>query len=228
MKNNNKNNRHMKAIISSKFIFIFSFISLFAITSIYAQNPNRIDEVKESKCMRKNYCDEDFGDYDYRSQSSYGEFSPGDTVRSKFIVYSGQDYRLFACGAPDLGDIQFKVIEPVKKTNRVIKDIQKQEVVEYEVDDWGDAKVDENGEMIIKSKKTVRDTVWARETVISEKIVFDSMNNDQNQLFWEASIMKTRRLIIEVVIPEGDRSVYECVNIYIGRMQSKSRKFFQY
>ncbi|HBF87335.1 MAG TPA: hypothetical protein DDX39_01745 [Bacteroidales bacterium] len=218
----------MKAIFSKKFIFIFSFISIFAATSIYSQNPTRVEEVKESKCMRKDFCSEDFGEYDYRSQSSYGEFSPGDTVRAKFIVYSGQDYRLFACGHPDLGDIQFKIIEPIKKTNRVIKDIQKQEVVEYDLDEWGDAKVDENGEMIVKRKYTKKDTIWARETVISEKIIFDSMNNKTSQLFWEASVVKTRRLIIEVLIPEGDKSIYDCVNIYIGRMQTRNKKFFQY
>lgn len=216
----------MKSILTNKFSVVFVALSLFAISNITAQNPNRIEEAKESRCVKKTYCRLDMGDYDYRSQSSYGEFNPGDTVRTKFIVYSGQDYRLFACAHPDLGDIQFKVIEPIKETKRIITDIQKQEIVEYELNEYGDAKVDENGNMKVVRKYTKRDTIWGRETIIKEKLLFDSANNSKNALYWEQSIKKTKRLIIEVIVPEGDRSIFECLNIYVGRMQSKSKAFY--
>lgn len=202
-------------------IFFITIFAAWIITDSYAQNPNRIEQAKESRCARKYFCEDFYGDYDYRGQSSYGEFSPGDTVRVKIIVYSGQDYRIFACGHKDLGDIQMKIIEPVKTSNKVVKDVKKEEIIEYEQDEYGSYKVDDQGKMIIKTRKTVYDTIYERQTVIKEKLLFDSMNNKDNLSYWDTTVKSTKRLVLEVIVPDGDKDIFDCVNVYIGRMASR-------
>ena len=209
-------------------IFLIT-LGVWTIGVSYAQNPNRIAESKESRCSTKSFCEDFYGDFDYRGQSSFGEFAPGDTLRSKIIVYSGQDYRIFACGQKDLGDIQFKVIEPIKEYKTVVKDIKKEDVIEYELDEWGGFKVDEQtGEMIVKSKTVKYDTIYEKQTLLKESLIFDSMNNKNNSSFWGTTVKKTKRLVVEVVIPAGEEDFRDCVNIYVGRMQSASKSFSRY
>ncbi|OFX61494.1 MAG: hypothetical protein A2046_06625 [Bacteroidetes bacterium GWA2_30_7] len=195
---------------------------------LYSQNPNRVEQTKESRCATKSFCEDFYGDFDYKGQSSYGEFAPSDTLRSKIIVYAGQDYRIFSCGHKDLGDLQFKIIEPIKEFKTVIKDIKKEDVIEYEVDEYGSFKVDDQGEMIVKSKTVKYDTIYEKQTLLKENLIFDNMNNKNNSAYWDSTVKKTKRLIVEVVIPAGEESFKECVNIYIGRMVSANKKFSQY
>lgn len=208
-------------------IFLIS-IGVWACGALFAQNPNRVEQAKESRCATKSFCEDFYGDFDYRGQSSFGEFAPGDTLRSKIIVYSGQDYRIFACGHKDLGDIQFKIIEPVKEFKTVVKDIKKEDVIEYEVDEYGSFKQDANGEMIVKSKKVKYDTIYEKQTLLKENLIFDSMNNKNNSSYWATTVKKTRRLIVEVVIPPGEEDFRDCVNIYVGRMVTAGKNFSRY
>jgi hypothetical protein len=207
---------------------IVLLITLWSFSDLLAQNPNRVVESKESRCSKKFFCEDFYGEYDFRGQTSFGEFKPGDTIRSKIIVYAGQDYRIFACGHKNLGDLRFKVIEPIKETKKVVKDIKKEDVIEYELDEYGSAKYDDKGEMIVKSKRVRYDTIYERQTTIREKQIFDNMNNKNNASFWEVSCSKTRRLVVEVIIPEGDPEIFDCVNIYVGRKTTSSKKMSQF
>lgn len=211
----------------NKVVLLVIFISGVCGVS-YSQNPSRIEEAKESRCSKKIYCEDIWEDFDYRSQSSFGEFAPGDTLRAKIIVYSGQDYRIFACGDQKLGELQMKIIDPVKETKRVIKAINKRDTVEYKLDEYGNTAIDANGDPIVLSKKTLNDTIWERITNIKEKELFNSLNNKDNAQYWQKSITKTQRLVVEVVVPDGDKTQLECVNIYVGRMISKNKKMSSY
>lgn len=216
----------MKSGIMNRIILIA--LGVFAFGISYAQNPNRVEEVKESRCATKTFCEDFYGDFDYRGQSSYGEFNPGDTLRSKIIVYAGQDYRIFACGHADLGDIQYKIIEPIKEFKTVVKDIKKEDVIEYEIDEYGSFKQDANGEMIVKSKTVKYDTLYEKQTLMKENLIFDSMNNKTNSSFWATTVKKTKRLVVEVVVPAGEEDFKDCVNIYVGRMVTANKNFSRY
>ncbi len=198
-------------------------------------------------CARKKFCDkDDYGNYDYRSQSSYAILSPGDTARASIVIYSRQDSRILVCYDPDLGNVQYKIFHPKRITRTVIKDIDKTET-EIEVykrdedgnpvqmvDEWGDPVYDENYNPVyeIDHYETVveYDTIWQKERVVEETLIFNSGKDGTAKPYWEGlNVKKTKRLIIEVIIPEGDRSIEGCVNIEVGHRQAQEdKRFYRY
>jgi hypothetical protein len=87
-------------------VFIFSLMLVFFYSNLFSQ------------CDHKTICKEDFGDFDYSSQSSYAKLSPGDTATVKIVVYSGKAYRIIVCGEKSLGDFKYKIVTPVRKGKR--------------------------------------------------------------------------------------------------------------
>lgn len=192
-------------------------------------------------CARKNFCDNDlFGDFDYRSQSSYAVLIPGDTARTSIVVYSKQTTRILVCNDPVLGEVHYKIYETKRVTEKSIVEINTTEYEEpvYKYDEYGQPiqKVDEwTGEPLydpvtwdpvyeIEEYKTIveHDTVWKTERVVKEIEIYDSRNHDS---VWQEDINNTRKLIIEVIIPEGDKSTEGCVSVLVGYKPIEDRGF---
>ncbi|MCX7862947.1 MAG: hypothetical protein N2449_08120 [Bacteroidales bacterium] len=177
-----------------------------------------------AQCERKNYCDDYMEDYDYRSQSSYAKLSPGDTASVNIVLYGNQKYRIFVCNDPKLGNVQWKVVQPERKTKRTIDKIKKDTIITYETNEYGDYKTDKNGELIIKSRQVVIDTTWITERISVDKILFD--NKQQNkQPYFEITPQKSSRYIVRVQIPSGDPNYAGCVNVYVGRKELGGKNF---
>lgn len=202
-------------------------------------------QLNAQNCARKaqKFCpEEQYGDYDYRSQSSYAVLAPGDTARASIVVYSKQDTRILICSDPALGDVNYKIFDPKRVTKRSIKEVNKTETevpvyakdasgnLLQEKDEWGDPMYDyDTGEPVYKIERyesiVEYDTIWQTERVIKEEIVFDSAKSDKN--YWEElGTKKTKRLIIEVVVPQSDQSYEGCVNVEVGHKFSESKKTF--
>lgn len=199
-----------------KYIIFTIVLSSFSLQYINAQD-----------CLKKRFCDrEDFEDYDYRSQSYGAYLAPGDTSRVNFVVYSKQDFRVLVCGEGNLGDVQFRIIKPVREHVREIKTINEEEIIEYEMDEWGSELLDDDGNPVIKSKEVLRDTVWESKVEKKEIIIYDSKKSDET--YWEQKdITKTSRMFVEVIVPPGDPDNAGCVAIMIGRKFSRSRSFMK-
>jgi len=124
----------MKLKIFFNLIFISIILVIFSSSSI-SQN------CKKAFKMCK---PEDLGDFDYTSQTSYAQLSPGDTARVKIVAYSGKLYRILLCSEPDLKQVSFKIIKAVRK---------------------------ENDSFTVNKKG---DTTWTYKEYFEEKEVFDS------------------------------------------------------
>jgi len=221
----------MKNIIKLGIIFSFLFASFSPINS-NAQN-----------CSKKKFCGEEaYGNFDFRSQSSYAILSSGDTARASIVIYSKQDARILVCFDPLLGDVKWKIYEPVRYTKRSVKSIQKseEEIAVYardkfgdpiqEVDEWGDPRYNENYDPVYKVEKYETkvqvDTIWQTEKINTEKVVFD--NSKGGQPYWEAiNINTTKRMIIEVVVPKNENEFEGCVNVEVGHRTTSTKKTFK-
>lgn len=221
----------MKTIIKIGIIFTFILSSIAPISS-NAQN-----------CSKKKFCGEDsYGKFDYRSQSSYAILAAGDTARASIVIYSKQDARILVCADPLLGDVVWRIYEPLRYTKRTVKNIYRneEEIAVYEkdeygdpvqdIDEWGDPMYDENYDPVYKIESYQTsvdvDTIWQTERINTEKIIFDSSKNDKP--FWQRkSISKTKRMIIEVIIPETDDDYEGCVNVEVGNKASAKKKTFR-
>lgn len=175
-------------------------------------------------------CDNDFyGDYDYRSQSKFAELSPGDTSRLNIVVYSNQDFRIFICYDEELGPCKYRIVRRDRKSERIVKSIEEEIIIEYKTDEYGNELFDDDYNPIEVGRETVFDTIWETRKYFEEKVLFDSENNATDKPFWEKRIKKTHRLIIEVIIPEGGDSGYlGDVEIMVGRRSKISTKFKNY
>ncbi|ALO14948.1 hypothetical protein [Salinivirga cyanobacteriivorans] len=180
--------------------------------------------VRAQRCDDKDFCDKDlYGEYDYRSQSNYAQVYTGDTVRVKVVVYSGQNYRIFTCAERRLKDVFFRVIYPEKRFKRAFKEIKKKQVPIYEKDKDGNFLYDENGDRIKTGTIFANDTVWGRDLVTSESVVYDS--REAEEPYWEASIHKTRLIIIESIIPPFRKKRNGCIQIMVGRKYKNASQF---
>jgi hypothetical protein len=215
-----------KNIIIGFFIFTFQF-SAFSQTDGY-------------NCSRKNECDFDLGDYDYRTQSKFGIAYPGDTIVIKTVVYANKKYNFAICANPDLGDIKWKVVIPKRKTKRefvkVIADTLKTQKIkpanlnvdedtkEYLMENDEYYEYDYEGEPVYsKIEVEIIDTLWKTTTYTDEIKIFDNTKGTN----LGKSFKKTSRVFIYIYIPPGDEEEGYCYNAYIGRISMASRRTFK-
>ncbi len=178
-----------------------------------------------SQCIKKKYCSENEGDYDYASQSSFALLSPGDTSRATVVLYTNQTYRIYVCADEVLGDVKYQVILPERKTSRKIGEIRKDTSVTYKMDpNTGDYAYDDWGNMIVESKKVVLDTLWVTERYTFEKVLYDNKNNKGKE-YYDYTPAKSGRIQVKIQLPEGDPEDEACVNVYVGRRVVGSKNF---
>ncbi|MBE9468890.1 MAG: hypothetical protein IMY72_11320 [Bacteroidetes bacterium] len=178
------------------------------------------------RCDKKRFYDKkDLGNYDYRGQSSYSLLSPGDTVNLKIVVYSGQDYRIFAACDPTLGQVELKIIKQIKKRKKIIKQITSEEVPIYQKDEHGELVLDEWGDYIENGSKTLYDTIWGTKKYIETESIYSSINSSKP--FWDKKIKKTQVLIVKIIVPEGDGDIAGCSSILIGHKAARKKPKFK-
>lgn len=181
---------------------------------------------RKSDCELETETGEDiFADYDYRSQSAYAQLSPGDKQEIRFVVYRDKDYQVFTCQDFELGDVQFQIIKPVTRTERVIDRIDIKEEDVPELDEYGEQKYDENYNPIFKGKRKLYDTIWKTNRFVEEVVWFDSHNNDKGTKIWKFQCDKTTTLRARIIVPDGDPEYLGCVSVLIGFRQSAYKKF---
>ncbi len=193
------------------------------------------------KASQKNYCStEDLGkQYDFRGQSYYGSFAPGDTCRIKAILYSNNNIRITVCSDPKLGKIPFKVSRTIREYKRVIEKIvnRETEIPIYKTDkngnpiairdDWGRPKKDEFGdvEFVTLGYKTIMkpDTVWRTNRKTSEEILFDSRSNGS---VFDTKFKTTESIEIIFFVPPSSNPSLKTykgrVGLMIGRIFNPS------
>lgn len=200
----------------------------------------------QAQCNKKKFCDKEaYGDFDFRSQSSYAVLSPGDTARASIVVYSAQDARILVCSDPYLGSIRYRIYEPKRVTKRTVKDIRVEtletpiyKLDKYgnpiqEVDEWGEPAYDENWDPIYKiegtKRETIRDTIWQTERIVTEEIIYDNQKDGTAAPFWQQlNVPETKRLIIEVIVPDSENQIEGCVNVEVGhRYHNKNKTFYR-
>ena len=194
---------------------IVLLISCFS-SGLYAQ------DCEDAKIFKKKALE----GYTWTGQSAYARLSTGDTARMEIILYGDQEYKIYVGGEIQLGEIAFSVIEQVEKTKKIIKDIKEEEIVEYEVDEYGNEILDDNWEPIVASRKIVYDTIWEVQRYTVEKQLYHNsgdINNCFNKRFDE-----NKHYIIEVYIPRQEVIQYGCVSIMIGHRGVKENKFIHY
>lgn len=162
-------------------------------------------------------------DFDYRGQSLFLEMSNGDTTTLNVVLYSKQNYRIFVVGEQKLGKIDFNVIVPRKKFNRVMKDIKPKIVSIYKQDPNGFYLYNTDGERIFMGEITVMDTTWTRETSSIREMVYDSRNAEDN--YWMAKPNKTQLITIKLSIEDAERIQRGCIGVYVGREFSNAYQF---
>ncbi len=180
-------------------------------------------------CAKQTFCDPTaYGEFDYKSQTRSAILSPGDTVRTTVVIYSDQLTRILLCGDTKLGAIKFKLFEPVKEIKRYVKQVNKKEewIEEAQKDENGNPIKDDWGEPLIEEKLiTKSDTIWGRKLLIKEREVFDSQKNSTGKSYWQQEAKKSKRLVIEAIIPKGDPDISGCVNVRVGYKMKKKKQF---
>ncbi|MBI4646223.1 MAG: hypothetical protein HY738_06405 [Bacteroidia bacterium] len=227
--------------MKTKYFVRLSLILVFILSLIY--------NIQSQPCkFKKSDCEMDelgedvdiFGEYDYRSQSAYAQMSPGDKQEVRFVVYRGKDYQVFTCQDMDLGDVQFQIIKPQKRTERVIKDIKVTEETKYKTDEEGNIlyKKDEFSNDAIDEKTglpipeqvlgTVKkyDTIWETKQYTEETVWFDSNSNKEGTKIWKYdNVQQTTTLRARIIVPDGDPEYIGCVSILIGFRHTNYNKF---
>ncbi|MCX7955211.1 MAG: hypothetical protein N3A01_08510 [Bacteroidales bacterium] len=180
-----------------------------------------------SQCHKKDYCEDDyFENFDFRSQSSFSYLSPGDSAKVTVVLYNNQEYRIFVCNDPELGQVKWKILLPERVTKRTVKSIKKDTVITYETNEYGDYVVDEKGNFKIKSKYVRIDTVWNVERITTYKVLYKSEGTQQP--YFELKPQKTGSYIISVEVPTGKDQHYQgCVNVYVGRRELAKKRFIK-
>ncbi len=180
--------------------------------------------INAQRCGKKLLCDiEPDNSFDYRGQSTYAELYPGDTIRTKTVIYSGQIYDIFICGDPALGTVEFKIIKQHKKSRNVIEEISETEEILYKEDEYGEYEYDEYGDYIEIGRETIYDTIWKRERYIEEEILFNNLNNKEGTNRWKKNVTKTQTLIVEVIVP--DNASEGCADLLIGHKSRQKSSF---
>ncbi len=202
------------------YIIIFSLsIVLFSTNRLVAQ-----------ECQDGDYCEvEDMGDYDYYSQSVFGYAYPGDTVVVKTAIYAHKKYNIWVCGVPALGDLQWEVVKPVRKTKKVIVKTRTDTNVIYKMTtQWDDElgedveveMTDDDGNMIVDKVEITKDTIFKSVRYTDQVELFSSKKAPN----WEKGSRKTQRIWIKFVIPNTAEDDGGCYGVYIGRINTANGK----
>ena len=180
--------------------------------------------LSSQNCSKKKLASKDIRlDFDYRGQSLFMELGNGDTATLNVVLYSKQNYRIFVVGEQKLGKVDFTVIVPRKKFNRVVKDVNPKIVPIYKQDPNGFYLYNIEGERIFMGEITVMDTTWTRETTAIRELVYDSKNAEAP--FWMAKPNKTQLISIKVSIEDAERIQKGCIGVYVGREFSNAYQF---
>jgi len=206
----------MKKIIA--IIFGLS-ITILNVNNSFAQN-----------CQNDDYCEtDDMGKFDYAAQSVFGYAYPGDTVIIKTAIYANKKYNFWVCAVPELGDIKWEVIKPVRKTKKRIERIRVDTNIIYKMTtQWDDELgedvdvelTDENGEMIVDKIEINRDTIFKSIRYTAEIVMFNSDKGPN----YEKQSRKTQRVWVKFIIPKTADENGGCYGAYIGRRNSASGK----
>src|SRR3989339_520426 len=176
------------------------------------------------KCAKKKLADKQIReDYDYRGQSLFIELGNGDSTTLNIVLYSKQNYRIFVVGEQKLGKIDYEIIVPRKKFNRVVQNIQQKKVTAYKKDPNGFYLYNTEGERIPIGEVMVNDTIWSRETNTTEELVYNS--RDAESTFWTATPGKTQMISIKVFVEKTDKPQRGCIGVYVGREFSNAYQF---
>ena len=219
----------IKTIILGIFMFLFQY-------SVQAQ-----------ECSKKNYCDEDLGEYDFRSQSQFGVAYPGDTILVKTAVY-GKDkfkYNIAVCAHPHLENVEWKVVVPKRRIKKefikyITDTLKTQKIraehvnetdpdeIEYLIEQGEYYEYDADGnEVYSKIEVEIIDTIYKTIKYTEEVELY---NNTQGQNF-KHEFKRPTRVYIYMIVPEGDPEYAddgECYGIFIGRVPQhpKSKRTF--
>ncbi len=196
------------------FLFVSTLLLIFVLPNIsMAQN-----------CSKKKLADKELReDYDYRGQSLFIELGNGDSTTLNIVLYSKQNYRLFVVGEQKLGKVDYDIIVPRKKFNRVVKDIQPKKVTSYKKDPNGFYLYNNDGERIPIGEEMIQDTSWTRETSTTEEVVFNSRTSDVS--YWLATPSKTQLITIKVYVEKAEKVQRGCIGIYVGREFANAYQF---
>lgn len=163
--------------------------------------------------------------YKINGQSKSALFSKGQTSELSVIVYKGQDYRISLCMDENLGSqFTFKVFETKKvKVEKVVEKKEKEDILNADGTPTGDQK-----DVVTKETRVVEET--------QKDLLYDnSTDNYATEL--EFSVETTRRLILEISIPDAGgkgkskgklvkSSEMGCVGILIEFMTSAKQGFY--
>ena len=176
---------------------------------------------KAQRCDKYNrYCDADLYDYDYSAQSAFAHLYPGDTIPVKTVLYGNKEYHITVCS--DYENIQWKIVQPFRRTEKTIQTIRRDTTNTYKVDEYGDYIVDDNtGDYVIENSEITVDTIWKVTRVVDEKLIFDN----SNAVDWKARLKTTKRTFIYVTLPMDADPEGACVAVFIGRNQVIKSKF---
>ncbi len=198
------------------------------------------------KCNKKELCDKaNYADFDFRSQSSSAVLAPGDTARTAVVVYSKTQVRILVCSESTLGEVGYRILSPTRKTKRVIDKIDKrtEQVAVYkkdkdgnpiqQINEWtSEPMIDGNGAPVYELDRYEDlinyDTTYKTIEFNDEVLVFDSRNSEKT--YWQESATKTRRLIIEVIVPGTDseeNDIEGCVSVMVGSKNKQDAKTFK-
>lgn len=132
--------------------------------------------------------------YKPNGQSKSALFSKGQTSELSVIVYKGQDYRFSICMDENLGgQITFKVYETKKvKVEKVVESKVMEDVLDADGNPTGEQK-----EVVTKETKVVEES--------RKELLYDN-SSDNYATELEFSVETTRRLTLELSIPDGGGS----------------------
>lgn len=175
-------------------------------------------------CSKKKLASKDMRlDFDYRGQSLFLEMGNGDTATLNVVLYSKQNYRIFVVGEQKLGKVDFSVIVPRKKFNRIVKDVKPKSVPVYKKDPNGFYLYNTDSERILIGEETIQDTSWTRETTSIRELVYNSKKAEEP--FWMAKPNKTQLISIKVSIEVAEKIQKGCIGVYVGREFSNVYQF---
>ncbi|MFH2143015.1 MAG: hypothetical protein ABIJ97_11365 [Bacteroidota bacterium] len=187
---------------------------------------------KSQTCDRIKICEENYGEgFEYTSQSRFGLMPLSEKKRVKTALYSGKRYRIFVCGSEDIGEINYKIIEPVRKTVKQIKTINIDTLIDYKTNQFGEVEYpEENNYQPVEIGRSVqKDTIWETSRVIEEKVLFDSKKNNTGNNYFEKVIKEQGfSIIIEATTATSDDDIEDCVNFYVGSKSTSEKQFGGY
>jgi hypothetical protein len=210
----------MKLLAKIFQIMIFMKIKVILITIIgfllFSTNP-----IQAQKCYKKLVCDKDMLEgYDFQGQSTSGAMRAGDKAKIKFVTYSGQEYKIFTCGADELGQVQFRILDEIRRYDRIVKEVLEAEVPVYKENEYGAYETDEWGDYIQTGTEMQYDTIWEKKRVVEEKLVYDDAKEGVG--YWTYECAKTKTWLIEVEVPKENEGQVGCVDILVGHRSKRS------